>query len=294
MLHCRDLLVIVNVLGALRIISGVRWQDIKFGKDGSIPGLIAGHKPGSPAVIVIQEWWGIDPNIKKHAAHIAMDGRFRVLIPDLYKGKKGVTVEEAQHLMSELDFPTAVEEILEAVAYLKAEGAPRIGIVGFCMGGALTLGALAASDDLVCGAPFYGVNFDLFDIKKLANKPIQGHFGALDTFKGFSDKEAAEKLKKALEDAGNKHQLTEIFIYDDVGHGFMNDKPAPFKSFDERKEKLGFPPFNKMQVLLAWSHLELFLAKSLHIPGEVPGIDHDNEGLAAGHGMFGMYGQAEL
>lgn len=53
-----------------------------------------------------------------------------------------------------------------------------MGIVGFCMGGALTLGSLAASPDISCGAPFYGVNFGLFESEQLKNKPVQGHFGA--------------------------------------------------------------------------------------------------------------------
>jgi carboxymethylenebutenolidase len=96
-----------------------------------------------------------------------------VLVPDIYKGKIGVDQEEAHHLMSNLDFPAAVEEIITAAAHLKKEGSPNVGIVGFCMGGALTLGALAKSVDLKCGAPFYGVNFGLFDPEDLKNKPVQ-------------------------------------------------------------------------------------------------------------------------
>jgi carboxymethylenebutenolidase len=65
-----------------------------------------------------------------------------------------------------------------AQAFLKAEGSPKVGITGFCMGGALTMGALAASPDISCGAPFYGVNFGLFEAAQLANKPVQAHFGA--------------------------------------------------------------------------------------------------------------------
>ena len=64
-------------------------------------------------------------------------------------------------MMGNLDFVNAVTEISLAAEYLKATGAPKVGIAGFCMGGALTMGALAASDDITCGAPFYGVNCKL-------------------------------------------------------------------------------------------------------------------------------------
>ena len=101
--------------------------------------------------------------------------------------------------MSNLDFPAAVGEISEAAAHLKAEGSPSVGVVGFCMGGALAMGALAASADLSCGAPFYGVNFGLFDIpKQLVSKPVQGHFGELDNLVGFSDAPTGRKLEAEL------------------------------------------------------------------------------------------------
>jgi carboxymethylenebutenolidase len=94
-------------------------------------------------------------------------------LPDIYKGKVGVDKEEAHHLMSNLDFPAAVKEIAAAAAYLKAEGSPTVGITGFCMGGALCMGGLAKSPDIKCGAPFYGVNFGLFDCAALKDKPVQ-------------------------------------------------------------------------------------------------------------------------
>ena len=115
------------------------------------------------------------------------------------------------------------------------------------MGGALTLGALAASDDIVAGAPFYGVNFGLFDAKKL-KKPVQGHFGALDAMEGFSDPATGKRLEKELTNA-------KVFIYEGVGHAFMNPEPAPFASFEERREKMGFPAYDMRQADLAWGRL---------------------------------------
>lgn len=153
-----------------------------------------------PGLILIQEWWGLTPQIEAHALKMVEAG-YRVLVPDIYKGKVGVDAEEAHHLMSELDFPGAVAEISVAAAYLKQEGSVKVGIMGFCMGGALALGALAKSPDLVAGVPFYGVNFQLFDPADFAGKAIQAHFGLEDTFEGFADKATADKLMKAIPDA---------------------------------------------------------------------------------------------
>eukprot|EP00930_Biecheleria_cincta_P081036 TRINITY_DN6962_c0_g2_i1.p1 TRINITY_DN6962_c0_g2~~TRINITY_DN6962_c0_g2_i1.p1 ORF type:complete len:274 (+),score=53.93 TRINITY_DN6962_c0_g2_i1:51-872(+) len=223
--------------------------------------LIGGSSKGAPAVIVIQEWWGVNEQIKQHASRIAEEGKFRVLIPDIYKGKLGVDAEEAQHLMGNLNFPEAVTEIADAAAYLKSEGAPKVGVIGFCMGGALTLGSLAASEDITCGVPFYGINFGLFDMKALATKPVQGHFGGLDASTGFSDPPTAQKLAYELKHVGNYD--ADIFFYNNVGHSFLNDMPAPYASFEEREAKLGFPPYNHEQAELAWRRLLQFFGKHL-------------------------------
>ena len=65
----------------------------------AIPGY-AGGIVGAPAVIVIQEWWGVTDQVKKIAERLSKAGRYRVLVPDIYKGKVGVDAEEAHHLMS--------------------------------------------------------------------------------------------------------------------------------------------------------------------------------------------------
>jgi len=227
---------------------------------GSFPTYVAGE-PGAPAVIVIQEWWGVTDEIKRHALRIAGAG-FRVLVPDIYKGKMSVDKEEAHHLMSNLDFPNAVKEISEAAAHLKqVEKSPKVGVVGFCMGGALTLGALAASADIECGAPFYGVNGQLFECSALAAKPVQGHFGEKDAMTGFSDPATGKKLEADLKAAGNKD--AECFVYEGVGHAFMNETPAPYESFEARTAAMGMPPYDKTQAELAWSRMLDFFKKHL-------------------------------
>merc|ERR1712232_605144 len=162
--------------------------------------------------------------IKAHALKIAEQG-YRVLVPDLYKGKLCLDVEEAHHNMDNLDFPGAVAEIAQAAAFLKKEGSAKVGICGFCMGGALTMGGLAKSADIVCGAPFYGVNFGLFECTQLAQKPVQGHFGAEDTMAGFSDAATGKKLAAELQAASNAE--AEVFIYERVGRSWAFPRTTP-------------------------------------------------------------------
>lgn len=236
---------------------------VKLGANDEISAYVVGPSD-APAVIVIQEWWGVTDQVKYHAAKIAAEG-YRCLIPDLYKGKVGVDVEEAQHHSGNLDFPGAIGEIAQAAEWLKETGSPKVGVTGFCMGGALTLGSLAASPVLVCGAPFYGCNFQLFDPQTL-KKPVEGHFGMLDTMEGFSDKATGKKLQADLKAAGNKD--VKVWFYPKVGHAFMNTDPSPFASFEEREAAMGFPPYNADTAGHAWARLLRFFKKHIG-PGQV-------------------------
>ncbi len=233
-------------------------EAIKVGL-ADFPAFVAGEK-GAPAVIVVQEWWGVTDVIKEHALRISQSG-YRVLIPDIYKGNIGVNAEEAHHLMTNLDFDAAIVEIEQAAAYLKAEGSANVGIVGFCMGASLLFGALSKCADIKCGAPFYGFREQFFDAAALKDKPIEGHFGALDTMEGFSDPETGKKIEADLKAAGSEHAT--VYIYDDVGHAFLNTSPSPFESFEDRKEKSGMPPYNKQVAEVAWGRLIAFFDKWL-------------------------------
>ena len=94
---------------------------------------------GAPGLVVIQEWWGLNDQIRGVADRLAAAG-YRALVPDLYRGKSTVEAEEAHHLMSHLDFgDAATQDVRGAVQFLKAGGSAKVGVTGFCMGGALTL-----------------------------------------------------------------------------------------------------------------------------------------------------------
>ncbi|KAF2950536.1 hypothetical protein DAI22_01g194700 [Oryza sativa Japonica Group] len=87
-------------------------------------------KENAPGIVVLQEWWGVDYEIKNHAVHISQIGEgYRALIPDLYRGKVALDVAEAQHLMEGLDWPGAVKDIQASVKWLKANGSPKVGLV---------------------------------------------------------------------------------------------------------------------------------------------------------------------
>src|SRR5215469_4596125 len=91
----------------------------------------------APAMVVIQEWWGLNDQIKGVGSRLAAAG-YRALVPDLYRGEVSVDAKEAEHLMNGLNFgDAATQDIRGAVQFLK-QSSTKAGVTGFCMGGALT------------------------------------------------------------------------------------------------------------------------------------------------------------
>ncbi len=135
----------------------------------------------APAVVVIQEWWGLNAQIRGVADRLAAAG-YQALVPDLYRGQSTVEAEEANHLMEELNFGDAAsQDIRGAVQYLKAR-APKVGVTGFCMGGALTLLALSQSPEIDAGVVWYGCPpLEYIDASKI-RVPVQGHWATQDQF----------------------------------------------------------------------------------------------------------------
>ena len=128
------------------------------GKDGlECPGYLAG-KSGSPGLIVLQEFWGMNSNIRNFCDRFAAEG-YVCLAPDLYRGTEVDLgeMEKARHIVDHLDWQGAVKDIIGAVQYLKSTGSPKVAVTGFCMGGGLALAAAANSSDVDCAVPFYGI-----------------------------------------------------------------------------------------------------------------------------------------
>ncbi|KAL4852950.1 putative carboxymethylenebutenolidase [Chlorella vulgaris] len=211
-------------------------EKITFG-DG-LPGYVCGSVK-DPAVIVIQEWWGVVPTVVAHAVKLSEQG-YRCLIPDIYRGKVGVNKEEASHLLSKLDWAQAVQDIKQAV-----------GAIGFCMGGALSLAAaqLAGVD---CAVAFYGTPAAELSQPQNIKVPVSLHFGELDDHKGFSDPETGKKFADSVTAAGGS---AELFVYEAAGHGFLNTGEAAVAT----REHMGFPEPPAEAQQLAWTRISAFL-----------------------------------
>lgn len=224
---------------------------ISFGPD-NIPGWVGGPK-GKAAVIVIQEWWGITDEIKRQAEFISEKKGLRVLIPDLYKGKMGVTGEEAHHLMENLDWPNAITEIVTAERFLRSEGSPKVATIGFCMGGALSL--LAAEHASVDGSiSFYGTPDAKLTHPEKVTTPIQAHSGSEDTFKGFADPPTVRAW------LGRLPGDSEFWEYTGEGHAFMNNS----EDIKKVMEKAGLPTDMKKESQdKAWERVFAFFDKIL-------------------------------
>src|SRR5262247_2237372 len=133
----------------------------------------------APGLVVIQEWWGVNDHIKGVADRYAKHG-FRVLIPDLYRGKVGLDAKEAEHLMTGLNFGDAAgQDIRGAVQYLTQSSA-RVGVTGYCMGGALTILASIFVPEVKAAVAWYGFPpLEYVDASKI-KAPLLGHYAIED------------------------------------------------------------------------------------------------------------------
>jgi carboxymethylenebutenolidase len=194
-------------------------------------------------LVVIQEWHGLNAQMKGKVDRFATEG-YLALGPDLYHGQIATNDEEAGKLMGQLDWGKAVAEIGDAVAHLRAH--PRsngkVGVLGFCMGGALTLAASRYVEGLACAVPFYGLPSTPLDELAKVKTPIQAHFAKKDDWAKAS---VAEQIKERV-NAGGGHM--DLFVYD-AGHAFMRDGDPSHFDADASK--------------LAWARTLEFLKKHL-------------------------------
>src|SRR5215213_3514129 len=128
---------------------------------GNTGGYLATPEQGSgPGVIVIQEWWGLVDHIKDLCDRFAGAG-FVALAPDLYHGKSTKSPDEAGKLMMAMRIDEAEKDLSAAVEYLTIQDSTtseKVGVVGFCMGGALSLYAATKNDTVGACVVFYGIH----------------------------------------------------------------------------------------------------------------------------------------
>jgi carboxymethylenebutenolidase len=182
---------------------------------GTCPAYYAESGKGAPALVVIQEWWGLNEQIKKTADRFAQAG-YRALVPDLYRGQIAKDSDEASHKMNHLNFGDAVaQDIQGCVNHLRQES-KRLGVTGFCMGGALTILSAMKVQGVDAGVCFFGIPPKAFMNPADMAIPLQLHFANLDDW-------CTPQLIGELEDGLRKSKSKwELFKYD-AQHAFMNE-----------------------------------------------------------------------
>ena len=185
------------------------------------PGYLArpADRQAHPGVVVIQEWWGLVPHIKDVVERLARAG-FVALAPDLYHGQAADEPDEARKLAMALDAQRAVQEIAAAARHLKKmeNVAPqKVGVVGWCMGGGLSLSTAAQHADLIGAAvAFYGRPLTASDAARL-KVPVLGLYAEHDHGIPL---EAVRAFAAQME---QQHVPHEVHIYPGTSHAFFND-----------------------------------------------------------------------
>ncbi|MEA2146566.1 MAG: carboxymethylenebutenolidase [Solirubrobacteraceae bacterium] len=207
---------------------------VRFASNGeTVEGYLAVPDSGDgPAVIVVQEWWGLVPQIQQVCDQLAAEG-FYALAPDLYHGDiaEHTEMDKAGHLMATLPIDIAARDMLGAVDYLLAHAGVRgdkVGVVGYCMGGMLALVLAAKGGDKIgAAAPYYGAPLgdDPPDWSNLT-AVVRGHFGGADD---FFPAPAVQALEKELQGVG-KDVVFEM--HEGAGRAFTNDSNV-FGTYDE-------------------------------------------------------------
>jgi carboxymethylenebutenolidase len=196
-------------------------REIEFPADGeTVRGYLATPAGGTgPGVVVLQEWWGLVDHIRDVCDRFAREG-FVALAPDLYRGETTGDPDEAGRLMMDLEIPRAARDLDGAVTCLLSQHAvdgPRVGAIGFCMGGQLALYAATRNRRIGAVADFYGVHprvtLDLAGLEA----PVLGVFAELDE---FVPPAAARELEAELREAGKRSDFT---IHAGARHAFFND-----------------------------------------------------------------------
>ena len=227
-------------------------QMISFKRpDGqSVQGYLAEPAAGStaPGLVVIQEWWGLNAQIKGVADKLAAAG-YRALVPDLYRGKVAVEAKEAEHLMTNLNFGDAAgQDVRGAVQRLKTTSA-KVGVTGFCMGGALTLLSAVNVPEVDAAIVWYGFPpLEYIDATKI-KAPLLGHYAIDDVPFPIA---TVDTLEQKLRTANVR---VEFHRYK-AKHAFANETQVGDK-------KLPITEYNPEAAELAWRRTMEFLARHL-------------------------------
>jgi carboxymethylenebutenolidase len=208
-----------------------------------------GGAKGSPAIVVVQEWWGLNDWVKSVVDRFAAQG-YAAIAPDLYRGKVATDPELAHELMRGLPDARAIGDIRAAAKLVKTRSeapARQVGVIGFCMGGRLAL--LSSLDQGPFDATVMAYGSPETDPKRLKTLkgPLLGVFGGADRGIGTDQTDA---LRKGLAAAKKKGTIT---VYPGAGHAFLNDQNPSGYSAEQAPK--------------AWAEIDAFLAKHLKPKG---------------------------
>jgi carboxymethylenebutenolidase len=217
-------------------------ERVTFKANGhTTPGYLARPASGSgPGVIVIQEWWGLVPHIEDVTDRFAAEG-FVALAPDLYHGEKATGPDQAGKMMMALNIEQTEKDLRGAIQFLRDQAGvtgSKVGTVGFCMGGALSLFAASKNAEVGACVVFYGghpkVQPDLPNLQA----PVLGIWGGKD---GFVTPDVVKTLDQQLTSLGKRH---DFHSYPNADHAFFNDtRPEvhdPAAAQDAWQRTIGF------------------------------------------------------
>ena len=167
------------------------------------------------AVVVIQEWWGLNDHIKDITDRYAAEG-FIAIAPDLYRGKLATNSDDAGKMMHALQMEDGLDTIQKCVEAAAGKYAlSHFGITGFCMGGTFALRAACELEGFSAAAPFYGDIPEEDVLEKLKTPTI--------FISGTKDAWINPEKVAALEDAVEKYELPVVSVKYDADHAFFNN-----------------------------------------------------------------------
>lgn len=171
-----------------------------------------------PGLVLIQEWWGIEPHVIDLAQKLAVEG-FVVAVPDLFHGQVATEPDDAERVMMMNETERGVKEIIGALDTVKAipnVEPKKLGLIGFCLGGYLVYLVASRYADLGALVPFYGAGYDPTpeEVAKV-NARVLAIYGSQDD---SVPPQQIEKIKGLFRAAGKDYT---VHVYN-AGHAFIN------------------------------------------------------------------------
>ena len=214
----------------------------------SVQGYLAKADKPVGSLVVIQEWWGLNDQIRGVADRAAKAG-FTALVPDLYRGKSTVEAEEAHHLMTGLDFADAASQDVRGAAQFLGQSGGKVGVTGFCMGGALTILTLTMASEVAAGVVWYGLPpLEYVDASKI-KAPMMAHWATQDQAFPIASVDALEEKLAASKVSLESHRYL-------AQHGFANETA-------QGPARIAVTQYDAAWAQIAWDRTMRFFGKHL-------------------------------